>query len=228
MAYAAITDTLKNDVTSKIRSLKVAEVNTMPAPDTVMTKINENTELFEHAVSLLWANTEPDLRPRLEKYNATAAIRFKFHVPAEYSKDGSTTREVQVRFPCVKRVPCTVATTTGYGAQTEGVFEIDFAASPLFTEYAEVFKNYVECVNRWDEVANQVTNFLDSCKSVNEALKLWPDVARYLPKASIAKVNEKSVKQTRDASTALAALQAINMDQVNTSTVLARMAGATV
>lgn len=228
MAYAAITETLKNDVTNKIRSMKVAEMNTMPDPDAVMAKIAENTELHDNAVNLLWAQTEPDLYPRLEKYNKTASIKFKFRVPAEYSKNGHTTREVTSLFPCKQVVPCMVETSSGYGSRTEGITEINFTASPLFAEYAEVYKNRVECIERWDAVIKQVNNFLASCKSANEAVKLWPDVARYLPKATIDKINEKSTKQAKDVSSALAALQAIDMDQVNTSTVLARMAGATV
>lgn len=227
MAYAAITDTLKKEVSTRIRSMKVAELNTMVDNDSLLKSITENTDLRDHAVNLLWNNTEPDLRDRLSKYNKEANIKFRVHMPVEYSNNGSVGLINDI-FKSAKLVPCMVEASSGYGARTIEPVDIDFAHHPLFAEYAEAFKNKLECSNRWDAVSTQVNNFLSSCKSVNEALKLWPDVSRYLTKQTIDKVNEKSVKQTRDASTALEALQAIDMDQANTSAVLARMAGATV
>lgn len=227
MAYAAITHTLKAEVTNKISNMKVAELNTMVDSDSLLKSITENTDLRDHAVNLLWNKTEPDLRDRLSKYNKEASIKFRISMPVEYSNNGEM-RLIIGDFKSARLVPCMVEAVSGYGARTAEPVDIDFAYHPLLAEYAEAFKNRVECNNRWDSVRTQVNNFLSSCKSVNEALKLWPDVVRYLSKQTIDKVNEKSVKQTRDASTALAALQAIDRDQANTSAVLARMAGATV
>lgn len=226
MAYAAITDTLKAEVSNKISNMKLAEVNTMVDSDNLLKSITENTELREHAVNLLWKNTEPDLRDRLSKYNKEANIKFKFFVPAEYRSNGETL-EVTANFVSAKVVPCMIDSVTGYGARTTEAVILDFATHPLLAEFAEAHKNRLECSKRWDAVNAQVGNFLNSCKSANEAVKLWPDVARYLSKKTLDKVNEKSAKQVKDASSALAALQAIDIDQANTSAVLARMAGAT-
>jgi hypothetical protein len=53
-------------------------------------------------------------------------------------------------------------------------------------------------------------------------------VVRYVPKQYIDKMNVKTEKQEKKASSAMEALKAIDMDAVNASTVLARMAGARV
>lgn len=226
MAYAAITSILKGLVRDRIHMLKVAELSTLTDPSTIIPLIQNSRTLREHAQQLLWNTTEPDLRERLEKYNKEGQIRFKFIVPAEYSSNSEMTREVVESFAKGQVIPCTVAMNDGYGVRTRDSICIDFNQDPLFQHYAEAHKNYIECSNRWEAVTTQVINFLNSCKSANEALKLWPDVARYMPKETLERVNLKSEKKEKDASAALTALQNIDMDSVNTSTVLARMAGA--
>lgn len=227
MAYAAITDTIKSEVRNKIFDMARKEKSTMVDSDVLLKSITENTELRDHAVNLLWKNTEPDLRDRLSKYNKDAQIKFKFCLPAEYRSNGET-RDFIADFTSAEVVPCMIDSSTGYCARTTEAVTIDFATHPLLAEFAEAHKNGVECTKRWEAVTSQVLNFFDSCKSVNEALKLWPDVDRFLSKKTLDKVNEKPTKQVKDASSALEALRSIDMDQANTSAVLARMAGAAI
>lgn len=88
-----------------------------------------------------------------------------------------------------------------------------------------------ECADRWNTVARQISTFLDSCKSLNEALKLLPDIERYVSADYIARVNEKrgttSVKKADEEARkagVLAALKNVDVEVVRTSEVLARMA----
>ena len=89
-----------------------------------------------------------------------------------------------------------------------------------------------ECIDRWNTVSRQISKFLDSCKSLNEALKLLPDIERYVSRDYIARVNEKrgggtSAKKTDEEARkaeVLAALKGVDVDTVRTSEVLARMA----
>lgn len=88
-----------------------------------------------------------------------------------------------------------------------------------------------ECIIRWNTVARQISTFLDSCKSLNEALKLLPDIERYVPPYYLERVGEKrgtsSAKKTDEEARkaeVLAALKAVDIDTVRTSEVLARMA----
>jgi len=69
---------------------------------------------------------------------------------------------------------------------------------------------------------------VSKCKSLNEAIKLWPDVQRYVPKQFLDRVAKKAEKSAGAASQGAEALKGIDVDMVNTSVVLARMAGATV
>ena len=108
------------------------------------------------------------------------------------------------------------------------VVHLTAEAHPLIKEYIDALIIKNEAVARWDGVKLQITSFLESCKTVNKALKLWPDVQRYIPKEYITRVNAVTEKAASSHNTALDALKNINMDAVTTSTVLARMAGATI
>lgn len=89
-----------------------------------------------------------------------------------------------------------------------------------------------ECHDRWNRVERQINDFLDTCKSLNEALKLLPDIERYVPEYYLSRVNEKrggtaSAKKTDEEARkaeVLAALKNVDVEVVRTSEVLARMA----
>ena len=65
--------------------------------------------------------------------------------------------------------------------------------------------------------------FLEACKSLNEGLKLWPDLKYYIPEQYLKKVAEKVEKKKRP-SEALDALKEIDVDQIVANAVMARMA----
>jgi DNA polymerase elongation subunit (family B) len=103
--------------------------------------------------------------------------------------------------------------------------KIDTGLHPLLIEARDLAVLRRECSKRWTKVQDQVLKFLGSCKSLNEAIKLWPDVRRYIPKDYLKRVDTK-VEKTKTKSSGADALAGMDMDMVNTSLVLARMAGA--
>lgn len=62
---------------------------------------------------------------------------------------------------------------------------------------------------RWQKVSNDVSIFLDKCKSLNEALKLWPDLRIYVSKEHLERLEEKR-NGKKDVSAALAVLSNID------------------
>lgn len=93
-------------------------------------------------------------------------------------------------------------------------------------------KPYVEwCVrcsdvtSRWDKVRTQVVDFLNNCKSLNEALKLWPDLRVYIPEAYLERVDRKAERQKVE-SKAAETLAKINTDEIMAAAVIGRIAGA--
>lgn len=82
-----------------------------------------------------------------------------------------------------------------------------------------------EVSERWDGIHRSVERFLDQCKSLNEALKLMPELAHYVPPHYIDKVNEKVTREKRDKDEAQNAAQAVDRDALIAGVVAARLAG---
>jgi len=83
-----------------------------------------------------------------------------------------------------------------------------------------------EIEERWNNVRKQVIQYLESCKSLNEALKLFPQMQVYIPADYIEKLNEKRSARDKVDSRALEALAAIDVDGVQAAFVSARLSGA--
>jgi hypothetical protein len=82
-----------------------------------------------------------------------------------------------------------------------------------------------DIAQRWDKVDKEILGFLGKCKSVNEALKLWPQIEMYIPTEFINRVNEKHEKSSKGPSAAAAALKDMDTDHLTTAAVISRMTG---
>lgn len=76
---------------------------------------------------------------------------------------------------------------------------------------------------KWAKVKEDVLKFLMSCKSLNEALKLWPDVRIYIPQEYLDKAEERTVKAKAAESKAMEILKSIDTDQAISSAVMVRI-----
>jgi hypothetical protein len=215
MAYVANNRTITNEITTNICNMREREITTLGDIVAIEGKMKAESGLLEMMTVKLWGDNL-DLRDRLSKYND------KWNVTTCVMDGDAKLYELgfEVDGP-------------GFGGERSyygrrGTVKLQVEAHPLFGEYAAVFTARKECVDRWNSVTNQVVKFVETCKSVNEALKLWPDVRRYLSADTIARVDRKLDKATSKTSNALDALSQIDMGLVTSSTVLARMAGAKV
>jgi hypothetical protein len=210
MAYVAITKTLRDEMKNTIYRLREAEVNSMPDPVVIARTVSSTEACMELVMGKLWGS-EADLRERLDKYSQKRSVRVVVDGP-----NSSIQFDINVNQPCI--INCDRYSTH--------VLTLNGADTVMFNEALEARQGRNEATNRWNGVESQVLAFMESCKSLNEAVKLWPDVQRYIPKDYIERLGQKTEKQARDMSNVLEALKAIDMDSVHTSTVLARMAGA--
>lgn len=95
------------------------------------------------------------------------------------------------------------------------------------TEYVHKARERKAIEQRWNAVSAKVTQFLESCKSLNEAIKLWPEVEHYIPKDYISRLfakREKSASESR----AMEVLGGIDTQELTAAVVIARLSGATV
>jgi hypothetical protein len=97
------------------------------------------------------------------------------------------------------------------------------ADDPDIVEYVKVAQAEHQINAKWIKVRNDVLNFLNNCKSLNEALKLWPDVRIYIPQQYIDKAEEKTVKAKAAESRAMEVLKQIDTDHAVSSAVMVRI-----
>lgn len=95
------------------------------------------------------------------------------------------------------------------------------------SQMIHVLRERREVEKRWNDVRTKVTEFLDSCKSLNEALKLWPELEHYIPKEYMERVLQKREKST-SVSRAAEVLGSIDTQELTAAAVIARLSGATV
>jgi hypothetical protein len=93
---------------------------------------------------------------------------------------------------------------------------------PAIASIVERVGNRNDANKRWRTVESQVINFLQKCRSLNEGLKLWPDLRMYIPKSYLDRV-ERKVERTKESSQAAETLKAIDTNQVVAAAVIARM-----
>lgn len=97
--------------------------------------------------------------------------------------------------------------------------------SPFLLKAHRFLVSADEIEQRWITTINSVQSFLENCKSLNEALKLWPEINVYIPESYTSRAMEQT-KRAKKASRAMEVLQTINTQEVQAQAVIARLAGA--
>lgn len=76
---------------------------------------------------------------------------------------------------------------------------------------------------KWSKVEADVMLFLGKCKSLNEALKLWPGVKLYIPAEYIRRVEHKVERKVREKEI----VESVATDELTAAAIAARLAGIT-
>lgn len=95
---------------------------------------------------------------------------------------------------------------------------------PMIAEYLAYRQKVSANDLKWKTVKSQVLQFIGQCKSLNEALKLWPDLRLYVKDSYLERIDKK-VEKSKDESKALDALKNIDTDLAISAYVGARFAG---
>lgn len=91
--------------------------------------------------------------------------------------------------------------------------------SEPFIAYAEAC---LEVQQRWGKVHAEIIAFLKKCKSLNEALKLWPQIEAYIPDIYMQKANGKR-EATKSESKAAEAVKDLDTEGLMAAAVISRM-----
>lgn len=74
---------------------------------------------------------------------------------------------------------------------------------------------------KWAKTEEQVILFLNKCKSLNEAIKLWPQVALYVHNEDLERFNRKVERKARSD-----VLEGIDTDELTAQAIAAKLSGA--
>jgi hypothetical protein len=230
MAYVPITDSLVYDIRQVVREM---ESKDLAANDvgTISREISLDTAQATVLVGLMdshfWAGLI-DIKDRIPSDWCTASDMVQMHCALAGDQKqavGSDHIIVDFKMPTIYKAPPRSA-STGY----RSALNVS-AASMNFQQFAESLPAYQEILRKfalqkqlrtqWHKVDEQLVAFLRRSKSLNEALKLWPDVRLYVPTSYLAKADAKKAKDN-DRPDPLAGL---DMEQVTAAYVGMRVSG---
>jgi hypothetical protein len=211
--YVAISQKLKDYVVGSISKLKAAE---MATTDVAEPRIDPSSTF---GMQLIWqgaldiADKVPHTWLRKQEFmNVTASLT---------REDGTSFNNTfALRMTKEVNMPPDAG---GYGNYTK--LSPEQACAPELAEYFASVLASDEIKQRWEKIRLQVLNFLDECKSLNEALKLWPQLNMYIPKEYLDRVAEKAEAKPKE-SRAADALKNLDTNLAVSSAVIARMSGA--
>jgi hypothetical protein len=211
--YVAISQRLKDHVVNCIEKLKNAEMATTKVD---IPRIDPNSSF---GMQLIWQDAIgiADKVPQawLRRYDL-------MNIVAPLVREDGTSFNNTFRLSLTREVGMP-PDSGGYG--TYRTLTHEEARAPEFAEYFAATIASDEIYRRWDKIRLQVLNFLDECKSLNEALKLWPAVSMYIPKEYLDRVAEKAEAKPKE-SRAADALKNLDTNLAVSSAVIARMSGA--
>lgn len=78
--------------------------------------------------------------------------------------------------------------------------------------------------DKWDKVKSDIHTYLNKCKSLNEALRLWPALQMYVPQEYIDRVNHKVERRKRETEIT----ETVDLDGLTATAIAAKLSGVAV
>jgi hypothetical protein len=211
MAYVSINPAFIGRIEAKIDSMCRAELKTLG--DAPLINMNAKSAFF---LDLVWGehkHLEPLLPDGFKKEHGE--FRLFFVVGDAEFENRILVRNLGAVFP----------------PKSSWYDEYKITTHEALEKYPELepsvryYESKAEIEQRWNGVKNKVVSFINVCKSLNEAVKLWPDVVTYIDQDDLERLATKREKP--QASTRAAeALAALDTDELMGAAVIARLSGA--
>lgn len=214
MAYVAISNQLLDEVRNKIRRMQDAEFESMPKVESSFSSQTLPPDIDQ----LVWGehyhlkNVIPSTWKRqVNEFCGTAEYEYN-----EKKQKSSIYYKTAVKCDS----PPNNSSYTAYFTMPE--------THPHMALVIESDKQRLDLNAKWQQLSNKIRTFLVNCKSLNEAVKLWPDVRMYIPQSYMDRMLAKSERTAEKISKASEFLKQIDTDHAVAAAVGARMAGAKV
>ena len=225
MAHVAISRDFINRVENKIVGMRNAELKALGEEPKLMLSTESQPVL-----NAVWGK-HLHLRNQLpsEWKNDSSSIRLTFNttsVQPKVEKDGTTTESP---ISCQFTIEAPQGSKFDFPPNTywHNIHMISDADvnHPDIKKAVDYGNAKAEIELRWHKVAQKVVGFFQSCKSMNEAVKLWPECKMYIDADDIRRFEVKVVKSGNKDSEAAKVLAGIDTDELVGAAVAARFTG---
>lgn len=213
MAYVAISERLRDEVRRNINMKRSAELNLLPTPGAVIIQ-SDDPRIIEQ----FWGEHAHlrDVIPREWCAKADSlSIRTMYNkVPDDPATQDTLIFNVGIVGGTIYLPPRSDTYSPKLSVPND---------APEVAEHVRKSQEQFAIGNKWRKVHEDVMTFLQNCKSLNEALKLWPDLRIYIPQSALDKCEEKSVKAKAAESRAMEILKSIDTGHAISSAVMVRI-----
>lgn len=211
MAYVATSRQFMEDVNNTIRQMQQQEINTLGQQPSVTI-----AGLEDKVTASIWG----------EYLHLKAVIPYSWTGSCEsvnlkvidgFGVEQESHTTIYVSLPKALRTPPN-------WQRSRAAIDVAPDETPELVVWTEDQNKRKEVNERWIKARNSVLGYLANCKSVNEALKTYPDLRHYIPQHYINRVNEVVERKKKEPSAAIAALEAIDTDSLLANVVISRLA----
>ena len=213
MAYVSISSDLRSAVRSNIHAMREMEREGIKKPASICDQTVSGTDPAME--QLVWGIHYP-LKAMMPKEWLKETESVNLRTKIIFANGASMKASVRVNFnPRMVTPP----NTDRYG------HDIDLPDNhPLVPELVAYYTEMHSIEQRWSAVGTQIMDFLGACKSLNEAIKLWPDVRIYVPKGFLERVERKVERAVNTGGAE--AIKKVDTDAAVSAAAIARMMGA--
>lgn len=231
MAFVGISEVLRSQVRSKIRDMAAAEKSTL-GPDPREGNGVPSTGEEDWFIRSVWQG-KPELRTLVPENWLVDVDMAGLYIDPEWDGDFKKVQERsksaiycgRIKFNTTIKMPPT------YRGYIPDVIIGFLPGEELPADVKEVITYMTKAKDikqRWEKVEEKVGEFLFHCKSLNEGLKLWPDLKVYIPKEYLERVERKTSSRSEKSTQAADILSTIDTNEIQAAAVIARLSGANV
>jgi hypothetical protein len=218
MSYVGISGDLITNVENHISRMRNKEREAFTTPNGML----ELDEAPQEVVALLWGE-HAHLQNLMPEKWMTKNTGVDLHL--NYTLDDSPDANKYSTIFTVKYSTQLMAPPNMSSYRHDIEVPMNTCPIPQAEDFLKWSKEMSAIEARWATVRKQIVNFLKSCKSLNEALKLWPDVRIYIPDEFLKRVAHK-VEREVSVSRAAAALANVDTDAAISAAMTARLMGS--
>jgi hypothetical protein len=224
MATVYITQELSTRVSNAIRRMQDLEITQHNA------EINKAIEVdtSEFLTKAMWGNhlhIKDQLPSEWLSINTGPTLHVKVPVAIEDIDDAEISHQIGFRNQKVINRPNHDRWSEPKIYCTKAYLEAhDYMAGvPEILQFVDRIELNREIKAKWSKVEADVMLFLGKCKSLNEAIKLWPGIKMYVPHEYIQRVEQKIERKVREKQI----IDSTPVEELTAAAVAARLSGIT-